>query len=223
MQTILFFWSCIPIQKYGVVSLSMGFDRLSAHSWCGAKRVKLFGPIRTGRILQARKWFEIYKCQRMIDGCSFLCLMGCFSMIVWTPTDFECLICMRFLFLYLHLFSATEKRSRNTLIIIIKRSCDKWLYFITVLRIRTYWPNQFSGPRQSVLLLWPPECRTTKDTNWSQCTQHLNPSANHLFPENGLGLSTISWLFSVITAFSCNIKSVNMLTTFQVRLFPQGA
>ena len=26
-------------------------------------------------------------------------------MIVWTPTVFECLICMRFLFLYLHLFS----------------------------------------------------------------------------------------------------------------------
>ena len=36
----------------------------------------------------------------------------------------ECLICMSFVFLYLHLFSATEhvsheRRSRNTLIIII--------------------------------------------------------------------------------------------------------
>ena len=45
-------------------------------------------------------------------------------MIIWTPTAFECLICMRFLFLYLHLFNAVEhvhmdKRSRNTLIIII--------------------------------------------------------------------------------------------------------
>ena len=29
-------------------------------------------------------------------------------MIAWTPTVFECLICMRFLFLYLHLFSAIE-------------------------------------------------------------------------------------------------------------------
>ena len=28
----------------------------------------------------------------------FLCLIGCFSMIVWTPTVFECLICMHFLF-----------------------------------------------------------------------------------------------------------------------------
>ena len=46
-------------------------------------------------------------------------------MIVWTPTVFECLIRMYFLFLYFHLLSATEhvshgKRSRNTLIIIIK-------------------------------------------------------------------------------------------------------
>ena len=43
----------------------------------------------------------------------FLCLIGCFSMIVWTPTVFECLICMRFLFLYLHLFSATEHVSHG--------------------------------------------------------------------------------------------------------------
>ena len=38
----------------------------------------------------------------------FKCLIGCFSRIVLTPTVFECLICMRFLFLYLHLFSAIE-------------------------------------------------------------------------------------------------------------------
>ena len=43
----------------------------------------------------------------------FLCLIGCFSMIVWTPIVFECLICMRFLFLYLHLFSATEHVSHG--------------------------------------------------------------------------------------------------------------
>ena len=34
-------------------------------------------------------------------------------MIVWTPTVFECLICMHFLFLYLHLFSATEHVSNG--------------------------------------------------------------------------------------------------------------
>ena len=47
-------------------------------------------------------------------GCSFfICLTGCFSMIVWTPTFFECLTCMRFLFLYLHLFSAIEHVSHG--------------------------------------------------------------------------------------------------------------
>ena len=45
-------------------------------------------------------------------GCSFLCLIGCFSMIVWTPV-FECLTCMCFLFLYLHLFSTTEHVSHG--------------------------------------------------------------------------------------------------------------
>ena len=34
-------------------------------------------------------------------------------MIVWTPTVFERLICMRFLFLYLHLFSAIEHVSHG--------------------------------------------------------------------------------------------------------------
>ena len=42
-------------------------------------------------------------------GCSFFCLIGCFSMIVWTPTVFVCLICTHFLFLYLHLFSTIER------------------------------------------------------------------------------------------------------------------
>ena len=28
-------------------------------------------------------------------GCSFFCLIGCFSMIVWTPTVFERLVCIR--------------------------------------------------------------------------------------------------------------------------------
>ena len=37
---IFLFWSCIPIKKYNVVSLGMGFDRLTACSWCGAKWVK---------------------------------------------------------------------------------------------------------------------------------------------------------------------------------------
>ena len=43
--------------------------------------------------------------------CVFFCLIGCFNLIVWTPTVFECLIifiCMCFLLLYLHLFSAIE-------------------------------------------------------------------------------------------------------------------
>ena len=37
---IFLFLSCIPIKKYGVVSLGMGFDRLTACSWCRAKWVK---------------------------------------------------------------------------------------------------------------------------------------------------------------------------------------
>ena len=34
-------------------------------------------------------------------------------MIVWTPTVFACLICMRFLVLYLHLFNAIEHVSHG--------------------------------------------------------------------------------------------------------------
>ena len=45
-----------------------------------------------------------------------LCLLGCFSMIVWTPTVFECLICTRFLFLCLHLFSAVEHVSHGKML-----------------------------------------------------------------------------------------------------------
>ena len=42
-------------------------------------------------------------------GYSFLCLVGCFSMIIWTPTYcFECLTCMCLYFLYLNLFSSVE-------------------------------------------------------------------------------------------------------------------
>ena len=43
----------------------------------------------------------------------FFCLIGCFSMIVWTPTVFECLICMCCLFWYLHGFSAIEHVSHG--------------------------------------------------------------------------------------------------------------
>ena len=47
-------------------------------------------------------------------GVLFLCFIGCFSMIIWTSTVFfECLICMRFLFLYLHLFSTIEHVSHG--------------------------------------------------------------------------------------------------------------
>ena len=38
---IFLFLSCILIKKYGVVSLGMGFDRLTACSWCGAKWVNM--------------------------------------------------------------------------------------------------------------------------------------------------------------------------------------
>ena len=62
-----------------------------------------------------------------IYGYSLLWLVGCFSMIIWTPAVlsvlfqhdyldtccFECLICMCFVFLYLHLFSATEHVSHG--------------------------------------------------------------------------------------------------------------
>ena len=62
---------------------------------------------------------ELFLCTLMrhtgigFTGVLFLCLLGCFSMIVWMPTAFECLICMRFLFLYLHLFSTIEHVSHG--------------------------------------------------------------------------------------------------------------
>ena len=47
-------------------------------------------------------------------GYSFLCSIGCFSMVIWTPTYcFECLICTRLVFLYLHLFSTVEHVSHG--------------------------------------------------------------------------------------------------------------
>ena len=46
-------------------------------------------------------------------GYSFLYLVGCFSMIIWTPTVLSVLICMCFVFLYLHLFSAVEHVSHG--------------------------------------------------------------------------------------------------------------
>ena len=41
-------------------------------------------------------------------GCSFFLLNWMFQHDGLDTTVFECLVCMRFLFLYLHLFSATE-------------------------------------------------------------------------------------------------------------------
>ena len=46
-------------------------------------------------------------------GVHFLCLIGCFSMIVWTPTVLSVLYACIFYFLYLHLFSATEHVSHG--------------------------------------------------------------------------------------------------------------
>ena len=45
-------------------------------------------------------------------GYSFLCLTGCSSMIIWTPTVFSVLYAC-FVFLYVHLFSATEHVSHG--------------------------------------------------------------------------------------------------------------
>ena len=39
-------------------------------------------------------------------GCHFLCLVGCFSMVIWTPV--LSVLCICFIFLNLHLFSAIE-------------------------------------------------------------------------------------------------------------------
>ena len=45
-------------------------------------------------------------------GYSFLCLVGFFSMITWTPTVLSVLYAC-FIFLYLHLFSANEHVSHG--------------------------------------------------------------------------------------------------------------
>ena len=53
-------------------------------------------------IISLRSWviFVYVNAIYWFYGCSFFfffdCLIGCFSMIVWTPTVFECLICMLF-------------------------------------------------------------------------------------------------------------------------------
>ena len=46
-------------------------------------------------------------------GYSFLCLVGCFSMITWTPTVLSVLYACLSYFLYLHLFSAIEHVSHG--------------------------------------------------------------------------------------------------------------
>ena len=53
-----------------------------------------------------------------VDTCFLLfvfnCLVGCSSMIVWTPAVLGVLfICMCFVFVYLHLFSAIEHVSHR--------------------------------------------------------------------------------------------------------------
>ena len=58
----------------------------------------------------------------------FVCLVGCFSMIIWTPTVLS-FICMCFVFLHLHCSAQLsmfhmQRRSRNMLIIIIKKYID---------------------------------------------------------------------------------------------------
>ena len=66
-------------------------------------------------IISLRSWviFVYVDAVYWFYGCSFLCLIGCFSMIVWTPTVFKCPLSMQFLFLYLHLFSAIEHVSHG--------------------------------------------------------------------------------------------------------------
>ena len=48
-------------------------------------------------------------------------------MVVWTPTAFECLICMRFLFLYLHLFSAIEHVSHGK---VLEKYAHYYYYYV---------------------------------------------------------------------------------------------
>ena len=83
----------------------------------GKKSFSVFGPTVWNSLplsLRKAQCFTTFKAKlktRLFR--THLCLIGCFSMIVWTPTVFECLICMRFLFLYLHLFSAIEHVSHG--------------------------------------------------------------------------------------------------------------
>ena len=49
-------------------------------------------------------------------GFFFNCLVGCFSMIVWTPAVLSVLYACVFVFMYLPLFGATEHVSHGKLL-----------------------------------------------------------------------------------------------------------
>ena len=53
-------------------------------------------------------------------------------MIVWTPTVFGCLICMRFLFFYLHLFSAIEHVSHGKALSKYAHYYHYYYYYISI-------------------------------------------------------------------------------------------
>ena len=57
-------------------------------------------------------FFASYPINRL-SFCYFYVQFSFISMILWTRTVFECFICIRFLFLYLHLFSAVEHVSHG--------------------------------------------------------------------------------------------------------------
>ena len=73
---------------------------------------------------------------------SFFCLIGCFIMIIWTPTFFECLICMRFLFLYLHLFSEIEHVSHGKVL-------QKYTHYYIIIINTVCWSASVSNARLS--------------------------------------------------------------------------
>ena len=64
-------------------------------------------------------WFGLFFCTLLrclgFMGTPFLCLVVCFSMIILTPAVLSFLYAcgILFLFLYLHLFSATEHASHG--------------------------------------------------------------------------------------------------------------
>ena len=67
---------------------------------------KLFGPIRTDRTFQARKWLEICKCQRMITPyqCSTISLAG--NKLVQFMSRFP--YCWETLYLYFEKYGCTS-------------------------------------------------------------------------------------------------------------------